>query len=280
MRAIYAAPVTTSVARRARVEDLVVAVDGSAASLSAVEWSAREAGSLRRGLRLVHVIGWPHDGSGPEADEAAALSAEILSEAAARAAAVSPGLQVGSESCPGRLGPTLLQKASRAHTLVLGYHQRAGYAGMVLGSVSVGVATHAAGPVVVVPEPAPYAWRPTRPEVVVGVDGGPASRHALAYAFDHAARHGYEVEAVVAGLERSMAEAVDASVAEVAQTYRLVPWRKRCTRGGAVESLTGLATDAALLVVGCRNRSGERSPLLTSVSRGAIFLARCPVAVV
>lgn len=37
---------------------------------------------------------------------------------------------------------------------------------------------------------------------------------------------------------------------------------------------------AALLVVGCGCRSNQGSPLLTSVSRGAIFLARCPVAVV
>lgn len=261
---------------------VVVAVDGSRGSLAAVEWAAREAVTPGRRLRLVNVVGWPYTGGGFDAEGAATLSAELLAEAAARARSVCGEVEVVTESIWGRLGPLLIEVARQEHMVVLGHRGGTGFAGMVLGSRAVAVATHANGPVVVVPEPPLGSWRPSRPVVVVGVDGTRLSTAAVTYAFGHAARHGYELEAVAA---ESRGRAPDEHVADVLQevstAFPAVLWRERHLSGSPAEALTATAaTDTALLVVGCRSRWDRSSPLLDSVSRGAIFLARCPVAVV
>ena len=263
----------------ARRPELVVAVDGSPASLAAVDWAAREAMSQERRLRLVNVVGWPYEGAA--AADAVELSAEVLAEAAARASAT--GVQeVVPESRKGKLGPLLLEISRQSHTVVLGHRPTTGFAEMVLRSVSVAVASHAEGPVIVVPEPVRVAWYATRPLVVVGVDGAAGSGAAVSYAFDHAGRHGCEVEAVVAGRGTDVPEgdAPAAVVAAASRAFPAVPWRIRRVPSPPVEALTGAAAHAALLVVGCRSRLGQNPPLVDSVSRGALFLSRCPVAVV
>jgi nucleotide-binding universal stress UspA family protein len=273
----YGMPVTSPAS-------VVVAVDGSRGSLSAVEWAAHEAASLRLPLRLVNVIGWPYTGAGADADDARTLSAEVLAEAAARARMSIEGrLVVATDSLSGPLGPVLAEISGEAHTLVLGHRDGTGYAGMVLSSHSVVVATHACGPVVVVPESPPLEWQSARSMAVVGVDGDPARIRALTYAFAHAARHRLHVEAVVAEPAEpgGVLDVVADSLREVSATFPAVAWRVRRVASSPVEALTAAAaTDAALLVVGCRSRGDRSSPLLDSVSRGAIFLARCPVAVV
>lgn len=260
---------------------VVVAVDGSKGGPAAVGWAACEAVSLGVPLRLVNVIGWPYAGAG--ADDARTLSAEVLAEAAACArSSVDAALDVITETVSGPLVPILADISGRAHTLVLGHRGGSGFAGMVLGSRSVAVATHASGPVAVVPERSPSQWRPAGDTVVVGVDGGSA-RAALGYAFAYASRHGLEVEALFAEPPGSVEEQdVPTDVPrEVAAAFPGVSWHERRVTGPPVEALTAAAaTDTALLVVGCRSRMDPSSPLLGSVSRGAIFLARCPVVVV
>ena len=262
---------------------VVVAVDGSRGSLTAVEWAAAEAASLGRRLRLVNVIGWPYGELGKASDEAATLSADVLAEAAARARTTSQDMNVSTESVWGHLGPVLAQEARYAHMLVLGHRDDTGFAGMVLSSRSVGVATYASGAVVVVPEQPRSAWLSANPVVVAGVDGGTSCVPTLVFAFDHAARHGYRVEVIVAepigsGERR---EVVSEALEDASASFSEVPWRERRVSSTPLEALTAAAaTDAALLVVGCRSRLDRSSTLLGSVSRGAIFLARCPVAVV
>jgi nucleotide-binding universal stress UspA family protein len=231
----------------------------------------------------VNVIGWPYRVMGEAGAEAATLSAEVLAEAAARAHTSSQGIAVTTESVWGSLGPVLGEEARYAHTLVLGHRGDTGFAGMVLSSRSVAVATYASGSVVVVPEQPRSAWRPADPIVVVGVDGGTSCGRTLTYAFDHAARHGYAVEVVVAEPFESShgREPAGESLSEVSAAFPQVPWRERHVASAPVDALTAAAaTNGALLVVGCRSRRDRSSTLLGSVSRGAIFLAHCPVAVV
>jgi nucleotide-binding universal stress UspA family protein len=250
--------------------DIVVAVDGMHASLAAVEWAALEADRLGQVLRLVHVIDWPRDSDEVEPAEASALSEEVLSEAAARARGVGRSLDVVVSSRWGHLGPTLLGLATHPHTLVLGHRTMTGYASMVLGSVSVAVATRATGPVVVVPENTSQR-RTSPPMVVVGMDGSPDAQRAVAYGFAYASRHRLPLEVVTADAH---------AAADEAQAHPDVHWRVQRIRSSPVEALSGSAAVASLLVLGGNRCSGRPSPVLGSVSRGAIFLARCPVAVV
>lgn len=278
----HAAPTPALDRHDLRGGEVRVAVDGTHASLAATDWAAREAGVLRQPLRLVHVVGWPHAGDGATRDDVSELSAEVLAEAAARALGVDGRVEVVTETREGPLGPTLTRLAADPHVLVVGHRTMTGFAGMVLGSVAVGVATRAAGPVVVVPDAPDGWWRSAQPRVVIGIQGAGSTTSALAFGFGYAARHRFSVEVIVA-------EAADDSVSvdragalteETARGYSEVTWSRRRVAGPAVGALAGAAADAALLVVGCRTRVDGESSLLDSVSRGALFLARCPVAVV
>lgn len=267
---------------------VVAAVEGSAASLGAVDWAARQAGALGRILRLVHVIDWPFTGEGADSADAAALSTEVLAEAAARARTAADVPAVVTESCRGPLGPTLVALAGRSQTMVLGHRYESGFAGMVLGSVSVAVASRAPVPVVIVPEDTGGGWRTRRGSVVVGIDHPGASQAALTYAFAYAALHGCAVEAVMAvPAVPPSPEVRDPGrprlpdlVGRVSADFPDVPWSARRQDGSPVETLAAASADAALLVVGCHTRAHRDAPVLGSVSRGAIFLTRCPVAVV
>lgn len=269
-----------------RSEEMVVAVDGMQASIAAVEWAAREADALGLRLRLVHVIEWPYTTSAMNLAEALALSTELLAEAAARARSVSRALDVVTDSRRGRLGPTLLELAAQPHTLVLGHRTMRGYASMLLGSVSVAIAAHAAGPVVVVPESTPSWWRPSGALVVVGTDGSRDGDRGVEYAFAYADRHGFGVDVATADASWTNSDSeyagpeADPVVVATTAAHPHVPWQPRRLCGHPAEALAGAAAVAALLVVGGNRSRGRSSPVLGSVSRGAIFLARCPVAVV
>jgi nucleotide-binding universal stress UspA family protein len=275
--------------------DVVVAVNGTDASLAAVEWGAREAVTLGCGLRLVHVIGWPFDepaepGAPTTArEEAAEISAQLLAEAAAHVNATLPGLTATTSTRWGPLGRTLVDEVDKAQALVMGRRSRSGFAGALLGSLGLGLAAEAACPVVLIPAPVRgEPWRAFHPRVVVGVDGSPSCSAALDYAMTHAHRHSLALEAVHAAgphtASESNAETVDAVRAMLdgaGRTFPDVRITERRVSGRPVEALTAAAADAALLVVGCRGRSAAgNASMLGSVSRGAIYLAQSAVAVV
>jgi nucleotide-binding universal stress UspA family protein len=146
-----------------------------------------------------------------------------------------------------------------------------------------------------------------RPRVVVGVDGSPGSRAALAHAFINAAQRGadldvvssYPVDLVWTGglpLEIPDTEAIridtesrvqalvdevrsDPSTAGTAGGDAVVVRVVVC-EGRAVSALVKQSEHADLLVVGSRGRGAVRSALLGSVALHCVSHARCPVVVV
>ena len=80
-------------------------------------------------------------------------------------------------------------EARRAQLLVLGDRGLGGLAGLLLGSVAVGLAAHGACPVVIVRGERGGAGNEESP-VVVGIDDSSISEAALAFAFDAAAARG------------------------------------------------------------------------------------------
>jgi nucleotide-binding universal stress UspA family protein len=147
-----------------------------------------------------------------------------------------------------------------------------------------------------------------RGRVVVGIDGSPGSRAAVAYALREAALRGAAVEVVAAflspdypGVEywapmygpppvpidqvreelRSDAERMVQEVtAELAAETAAPPVTVRAVVGGAADALLHAAEGADLLVVGSRGRGGFRSMLLGSVSLACALHSPCPVTVV
>lgn len=138
-----------------RTGTVLVGLDDTAHSWLAADWAAAEA-MLRGGtLRVVHAV---HGITGAErelvsegADQRIlAAAATVLEDARARLAVAHPGLRIETVLARDHPAEALLGAAEDADLLVVGTRGRGGFAGLLLGSVSLKVAAHATCPVVVV----------------------------------------------------------------------------------------------------------------------------------
>lgn len=133
---------------------IVVGIDGSKASMRALEWALRQAEAT--GARVNAVQAWQVPptygtvtmvlpGSVFEKDAETSLAATV-----ATATAAHPGVQVDQYVAEGHPAKTLMNWAKRAELLVVGSRGHGGFVGSLLGSVSQYCVQHAPCPVVVV----------------------------------------------------------------------------------------------------------------------------------
>jgi hypothetical protein len=285
---------------------VVMGFDGSVESRRALTWAVREARSLRAPLLLVRAyeppvatMGRGYAGVIPASvvEDQRMREEQALQEGLDAAAGVDPEVEVSGRLVPGGAAAALLTEAEDACLVVLGSRGLGGLRGMLLGSVSQQVAMHARVPVVVLRG---AASEPTRGRVVVAVDGSPASREAIGYAFDHAARHSLALHAVHAweipifdapGVtvppSLALEEVEDDEVRLTAEAltgwsekYPDVAVTRETVHGIAERVVVDASEGADLLVVGSRGRGGFAGLLLGSVSQAALHHGRCPVAVV
>jgi nucleotide-binding universal stress UspA family protein len=254
---------------------------------------------------MIHVMPWPAlRGSG---GAAVALGTDALGRAAERLLDKScrdirheyPGVVVDAEVVIGDPVPVLLREAAEGSLLVLGSRGLGELRELAEGSVMAHVATHAAGPVIVVPAD----WHPSedRPRrIVVGVDGSAESCNAIAFGFEFAELSGASVTAVLAwhdpestgpgdmlfpvhdldALEEDGAVVLSEAVAGRTADHPDVKITEKLVHGIPSRVLEEESRDADLLVVGSRGRGRVRGFLLGSVSRAVLHHATCPVAVV
>ncbi|MEU6998179.1 universal stress protein [Nonomuraea sp. NPDC046570] len=270
---------------------IIVGVDGSAPSTAAVEWAADDAIRMGARLRLVHVLNrWPYDITDGD-DYLAEAAGKVLAAAEVTARTRQPDVEVSTRLIEGVPSAVLREQEQEATELVVGSRGLGGFAGAVLGSVSMHLAGHAHCPVVVVRP----GQQERHGEIVVGVDDSDACEAALGYAFEQAGLRGATLRAIHAWQLPVHAFApeisydldqIRAAQQEVA-TQRLAGWRAKypevpliedVRRAHPVDALTGVACD--LIVVGSHGRGAIGSLLLGSVSRGVLHHARCAVAVV
>ncbi|MCY7343606.1 MAG: universal stress protein [Pseudonocardia sp.] len=283
---------------------VVVGVDGSESALRATRWGAAEAGRRQVPLRLIIAFGWPadhhhgHPGRGRRYREVLLDRARAhLAEAAVVAGNEVPGLAIEQQLVVGSAIPVLGEEAHRAHLIVIGDRGMGRVEGLLVGSVAVALAAHAACPVVVVRgiERAPAdASLP----VVVGVDGSSTSEAAIAFAFDAAARRGVPLVAVHtwsdlafdpsmaamlldwADVEADERQLLADRVSGWIEKYPNVPVEQVLTRDRPAPSLLERAAGAQLVVVGSRGRGEFTGLVLGSVSNALVHRAPCPVAIV
>lgn len=269
---------------------LVAGVDGSALASVAVEWAAEDARRRGRALRIVHVRdAWPYNG------DLAGYGTEILDDAAERARKAAPGLDVATRSLCGNVVDVLIEESAPADGVVLGSRGLGGFAGLVMGSVGLGVAGHAAGPVVIVRGPATERYG----LVVAGYDGSAHAETALRYAVEqarardarlhvvHACREpvytpysGVSYQSVVRDAWKEAARAVAERMAQWREENPDVRITSEQVGDHPVSALAAAGAAADLVVVGSRGLGGFASAVFGSVSHGVLHHVTCPVAVV
>jgi nucleotide-binding universal stress UspA family protein len=292
------------------MKDIVVGLDGSAASLHALEWAANEAAERACRLLLVSAYHVPSYGNPAMGDAYISASLgeairkdhdEILQRGVTHLQPGHSGLRVETVCMQGGAASCLVEASTDAELLVVGSHGVTGLIRNVIGSTATAVAHRAACSVIVVPSD--RAQPPAVPPkvIAVGIDGSPGSHAALMWAYDVAARHDAQLIAVHAWnypyvrYRGSVAEAVEwvrndadeelrTAVKQLFDDPKFKPGavniEQRLIDLGAAEALAAVSNEADLLVVGTRGRGTLATLLLGSISRRVVEFSQCPVGII
>jgi nucleotide-binding universal stress UspA family protein len=281
---------------------IVVGIDGSDESTSAVRWAAAVAKRFDAPLELIN--GLPGTNylltEAATAIRSAALAeyrehgAAILKSAEEEARATVSGIEVFTLRCDEPAAALLASRSHTAQLVVLGSESITPAAALLVGSTTLAVTTRSACPVVV--------WRGqqdalTDQPIVLGVDGKRTDAVAFQTAFEFASRFDVELKAVHAWPSfrppswMTNPYLVDWDGLETLEWANLLnslePWTDRYPHvrvtnfvepDGPATALIRHASDAQLVVVGSRNR-----PLLANTilgSTGLNLLHHCPKPVV
>jgi nucleotide-binding universal stress UspA family protein len=288
---------------------IIVGVDGSEQSQAALDWALGQAELVGADLVLAHT--WNPDsyatpamaGVVPDMIQAGALNdeAEELAQAwlddLVAATASRTNASVSGVLASGSPAGHILDLSAQATMVVVGNRGRGGLRSAVLGSTSQQIAHHAQCPVVVVRDFAAAAGK----QVVVGVDGSPASLAALREAFQQAKLRGASLLMVHAWstsfagtlvnsgqeFDRVRASEVDEgwallnqSLAELQATDQSVEIIERLEQASPAAAIIEASKEAVLTVVGSRGRGGFAGLVLGSVSGSVLAHADSAVMVI
>ncbi|WP_203673416.1 MULTISPECIES: universal stress protein [unclassified Streptomyces] len=272
---------------------VVVGVDGSVVAVRALDEAAAEAVRLGTDLEIVFAV--------TDIDEAG----PTLKSAVERVRERHPGLPVSTVPVVGDAAEALLRRGRDAALTVVGSRGLPGFAGLVLGSVSLRLAARTLSPLLVVR--GDQVSRPDGPgpggEVLLGIESD-NDTDAAAYAFAEAARRGSPLRVLHAWTYRHLApvglapvptlrvqDDIDRRsqnetavpervVTSLRDQYPEVPVRTRAVRSGAAHALLEATGNAAVIVVAAHRRRGRLGPQLGPVTTALLHHARCPVILV
>jgi len=275
---------------------LSVAMDSSPGSLAAVRWAVAEA--ERRGvpLRLVHV--WPVPRKGIPAADAPPL--DVDERTRQELARVHPELTTEFCQISGDPVDELLAVGRDSELMVLGSRGLGGFEGLMVGSVSLAVASHAEVPVVLVragrrgiPAPADAG------EVVVGVDTRHRIHPVIGFGLEEAAMRqapvrflhiwgapavGYPGALVtqidLAELQRCESEALGEAIGDWRGKFPDVEVVDDVRLDEPARALVEASRKASLVVVGRRGREHGFGVHLGPVAHAVIHHSHAPVAVI
>lgn len=283
-------------------QEILVGVDGSPGSNTAIRYAAAEA--MRRGLdlHLVHIIPGllPLTGLYPmqvpfQGEEFEEAGREVMAEAVALAQREVPADRVRGTVATGERVPALVEASAGAALVVLGADRAPTLERLTVGSTVGSVAARADEAVVVVPPD--WHQRSTAGEVVVGiksVDPVPLSilRAALEVASQRSATlrvvYVWELPAMYVmtvlghldkpGWAAAVEERIRTQAAELLAEYAGVTVEIEPRYGQPAEELVRLSSDAELLVIARRARAfpvghfGSTGRALLRNSHGAVMV--------
>ncbi|MEU9188883.1 universal stress protein [Streptomyces sp. NPDC048484] len=284
------------------LHDVVVGVDGSVIAVRALDRAAEDAVRRDTVLRVVYAVSDP-DEAGP-----------VLESAAARVRARHPGLRVVTKAVRGGVVQALTRESQDAALTVVGTRGLNSIAGLMFGSVSLRLAVHARGPLLVVRDdhpcdrggPAPGHSRElgdTRP-VLLGVESD-ADTDAAGYAFQEAERRGVRLDVLHASTHRHTTpelpslvpatspgqkrqirderaeEAVSRfALARLEEQHPEVAVNARTVHTAPTQALLEATRDASVVVLGAHRRTTGFGPHLGQVAHTLLHGSHCPVLLV
>jgi nucleotide-binding universal stress UspA family protein len=275
--------------------EIVVGVDGSRYSRSALEWAVSEAKLRNAVVRAICVAPIGSDNSLDwTVDNDMEQSTMIAHNAVESAESLDPTVVVRGEVHLGSVAAVLTAASEVADLLVVGARGRGALSEFLLGSVSQSCAQHASCPVVIVHTVAQGSVRGHPSRVVVEIDDVLGS-DSLHWAIEEAMLRSAQVEAVFIcesshGNEESPhrpRECDDKAdrVTQLTSSYverrgegALFKQRARCV--STVRMLLATCEGADLLVVSEIGPGGAHKRAVASLVRQCVHLAPCPVVVV
>lgn len=267
-------------------DTIIVGYDGSDQSAIALRWAARLANSGKRPLAIIHawILPLVTKDLGPVKGVTGSghrnVAEQLLAEAAGIAEEAAPGVAVRTELIAGNPRAVLETASRTALLMVVGSRGLGGFLGMLLGSVSLGLITHAGCPVIVVRE----AEVPHGP-VIVGVDGSEASLEAVDAGVRLAGALGegltlLHVRPTVDGhvVDGDGAQRIlDHATARAHGAAPDLPVAPQVTEGKSVpDALLQAGAEAGMLVLGYQGRHGR---LFGSTAHSVVLHAPCTTAI-
>jgi nucleotide-binding universal stress UspA family protein len=282
---------------------ILVGFDGSGPSTAALEWAAREALLRDTSLRILHAFPWPLLGVplDPRRTDAWEGAERMVAEARQMAAEWGVAAErLHAEVVTDGASATLVERSAEAVLVVVGTRGRGGFRELLVGSVALQVAGHAACPVALVRT----GWRPQIDdrEIAVGV----GTDAPLAAAFAEADLRGIRLRAVRAwqppvagpgGLTPMISDGAFPADTDVQHFERvaeshligaIAPWRTRYPGVRVAEAvvcdrprhaLIEVSKSAELLVIGAHDEAGPHAPALGGTAHAVLHHATCPVLV-
>lgn len=287
------------------VRRFVVGWDSSPAATAALDWAVDAATRANAHVHLVHaVLAVP---PGPYAEMTLDqgvyddIANAVIALGVEHARDRNNQIHVTSERRYRGVAGALLDATDTGDVIVIGSRSHGGFAGLLVGSTAVQVATHADVPVVIIHAPGSRtrSFAPEGP-IVVGVDGTSLSDGALEFALllgsqlrrPVRAIHSWTlppVELVPPSVITDAEVAVLREDQERAATEALAGWREQfpdvnlsltVVQGVPTAALLEMSERASLVVVGSRGRGEFRGTVLGSTSNHVLHESGCPVAVV
>jgi nucleotide-binding universal stress UspA family protein len=273
---------------------VVVGVDCSSQSAEPLLWADRQA--RLSSARLVAVTSWHVDLPGVELvsadDGLAGRTRQMLAEAVADALGLERSREVTLRVSGRAPAKALVEEARDADLLVVGPRSAHGIRGLLLGSVSERVLSHATCPVAVIHTSAQAGAH----RIVVGLDGSPCSRRALDWAIRQAELTAATVEAIVAWewraeyavypygrpedeVQHAAEQLLDRELATLPAAHASIV-RGSVRRGHPAEVLVDASAGADSVVVGNHGAGLAAGRMLGSISQKVARHASVPVVVV
>lgn len=250
---------------------ILIGIDSSTPSRSALTWGIERALNTGHSLELLHVI--DAEGIDRESSEWHQLrqtAVQLLRDELQFARELAPGLQITTNLADGRAEDALVRRSSAHDMLVVGTHKTGFIYGRSFGSRFLDLALRAHCDVAFIPDQAGSKRR----GVVAAADSSPVGAAIVRFAAAEAAASGQDLTLV--GATRTEA------VRGCALAVGLVPMVNANPRVLALpraEALIEASANASLLVIG-RARRARSNTATRAVNHNVLVNMSCPVVVV